>query len=632
MVHHFIRLQAKQAEIENNLNDQIDANTIYPKNKPSWTPLWMWQEIQNQQRDEQISKVLYSAHTEQEDLYEYEYEDEEEDDLEENFNANSDYYDDIYQAALDEYYENMDEYDFDMDDIENLNENMADDDDEELENENMKQDAWIEMSESATHDFDTEWDNDEHWDEVMEMKTWEGTHIQRKCLHLWKHRLCLCQFLGWMDTNKYQCIYHKRSWSPITHAPQKYNHVIGHVSDTMKEPRIVIHGGGGDYGGGRIKGPIIHHFVGNPSDGAQYAVHHFHHFGPLRGRRRRRRSKVIIQRDSPIHWHIQNPVIVHHFHHVLDHPRDHYPGGEEVMRLDGRGREEEEVEERQMEHEHGMIQRRARVSTRGGEYNREQAEKKREAAERKREEAEKAREKKFQSLLWKDRHAHKMWKLMKDDSKPIWGKTATGRDMIVAQHIDPHGKPLMVAMHKHMPNHRPQWMPQGLFTNLKHRGYYMVHHHHPGDHATGTADEQRWAHGSDIVPQGGDVVPPAAATMQEYDVYDNYYYADEDMLGDHEVDDDYMYDDEYYYNSEFDNLFDFDKIYDRYNDEKYEVIDGDDYFGNKYIDRFVDNFNNEWVISDVISNLESTFQNLFGGNDDEDGYWDSMELLDTKKC
>merc|ERR1719244_1156697 len=24
-------------------------------------------------------------------------------------------------------------------------------------------------------------------------------------MHLWGDRLCLCQFLGWMDSNKYQC-------------------------------------------------------------------------------------------------------------------------------------------------------------------------------------------------------------------------------------------------------------------------------------------------------------------------------------------------------------------------------------------------------------------------------------------
>merc|ERR1712087_750806 len=145
----------------------------------------------------------------------------------------------------------------------------------------------IELSESATHAYDTEWEDDEHWDEVSEMKTWEGTAIQRKCLNLWKHRLCLCQFLGWMDTNKYQCIYHHQSmYHPVPH--QQYNRVHGHISNTKKEPRIIFNGGDTYH-----DGPIIHHFVGNP-DSAQFAVHHFHHYTPYRRRRKKKRKFIDI--------------------------------------------------------------------------------------------------------------------------------------------------------------------------------------------------------------------------------------------------------------------------------------------------------------------------------------------------
>merc|ERR1719242_1192872 len=107
-----------------------------------------------------------------------------------------------------------------------------------------------------------------------------------------------------------------------------------------------------------------------------------------------------------------------------------------------------------------------------------------------RQEKEKAKEKKFQKILWSDRHSHRMWQLM-NTHKPVYGKTATGKHMIVAEHINPRGKAMMIAMHKHMPEDRPQWMPQGLFSNVRHRGHYMVHSHSAGDHSTVTGDEDR---------------------------------------------------------------------------------------------------------------------------------------------
>merc|ERR1719300_2079059 len=42
------------------------------------------------------------------------------------------------------------------------------------------------------------------------MTATDGREIRRKCLHIWKGRLCLCQFLGWIDDGKkYHCTYHQ---------------------------------------------------------------------------------------------------------------------------------------------------------------------------------------------------------------------------------------------------------------------------------------------------------------------------------------------------------------------------------------------------------------------------------------
>eukprot|EP01083_Nonionella_stella_P268385 907260_1 len=68
----------------------------------------------------------------------------------------------------------------------------------------------LEMNSFSTNEFDDTWDNDNDWDEIATMFSSDGRSIRRKCLHIWKGRLCLCQFLGWIDDKKkYHCIYHE---------------------------------------------------------------------------------------------------------------------------------------------------------------------------------------------------------------------------------------------------------------------------------------------------------------------------------------------------------------------------------------------------------------------------------------
>jgi len=645
----------------------------YPPKHPSWMPLWMWQDVQSGQQQEQSA-----ANQEEMDDYDY--------------YGDDGYYDQYYDG----YYGDEDSINYDED--ADAAENESDDD--------LKGDSWIEMNELATHDFDDEWENDEHWDEVTEVKTWEGTSIRRKCLHLWKHRLCLCQFLGWMDTNKYQCIYHHRTYHTLSmpspsvsvvrpstvHVHQKVNHVKGHESDTKAAPNVIYHVHHHDYNptmiGPRSRGrhvmninhlPIvwhnqaaIHNVIDEPevhrrTDVVDKSVqHHFHH--------------VV---DQTVQHHVHD--IVHHpihedIHHVIHHPIrqdvyhtvEHYPdtadhpqyveehvAGEgpqvlhsirtaQIHHVDDRRHPnvvQHHFKEVPDNYNDGAVEREQREKKKNhvfldhfaGKRGKSESEsesgdkvsghaianmmhvlKKRNEELKQREAKEKAREKKFQKILWSDRHSHKMWELMKTH-KPVYGKTATGRHMIVAQHINPKGQPMMISMHKHMPENRPQWMPQGLFTNLRHRGYYMVHSHRAGDHSTVTSDEDRWPHGSDLVARAG-------AKVGEYDIYDNYYVDDD--FEDEDNADDIANDDEYFFNSELNGLVDFDQIYDSLNVES----DEDEMLETDFVDEFMDDLD-EWVITDIVNSLETAYDELFGDGAEqkEDQYWDSIEDLTTAK-
>merc|ERR1719242_794535 len=89
----------------------------------------------------------------------------------------------------------------------------ADLDDEDLDIESSSGhdiDGHLEINEFATTEFDDTWDRDEAWDEIATMTATDGREIRRKCLHIWNGRLCLCQFLGWIDDGKkYHCTYHQ---------------------------------------------------------------------------------------------------------------------------------------------------------------------------------------------------------------------------------------------------------------------------------------------------------------------------------------------------------------------------------------------------------------------------------------
>ncbi len=66
--------------------------------------------------------------------------------------------------------------------------------------------SWSVSNEAIT-DYDMKWDNNEMWDEITpQVTTIHDNIITRNCLHLWAKRLCLCQFLNWIDSPKYKCL------------------------------------------------------------------------------------------------------------------------------------------------------------------------------------------------------------------------------------------------------------------------------------------------------------------------------------------------------------------------------------------------------------------------------------------
>merc|ERR1712110_1378850 len=90
-------------------------------------------------------------------------------------------------------------------------------------------DGHLEINEFATTEFD------DTWDEIATMISTDGRSIRRKCLHIWKGRLCLCQFLGWIDNGKnnkkYHCIYHQ-----IDEVP--YENIQIHHIESPKQPQM----------------------------------------------------------------------------------------------------------------------------------------------------------------------------------------------------------------------------------------------------------------------------------------------------------------------------------------------------------------------------------------------------------
>eukprot|EP01083_Nonionella_stella_P068705 182630_1 len=146
------------------------------------------------------------------------------DDELDNYYESIDSADNRFDRALDElYYENADdEYDRALDQLYYDLSNYYDDEDSDYYYEDVsntaefgitERDHWHDTSDDndwivsslSTTDLDNVWEDPSQWELSDKIKTESGRTIQRKCLHMWHHRLCLCQFLEWIDDAKYKC-------------------------------------------------------------------------------------------------------------------------------------------------------------------------------------------------------------------------------------------------------------------------------------------------------------------------------------------------------------------------------------------------------------------------------------------
>jgi len=111
-------------------------------------------------------------------------------------------------------------------------------DDDDADEDEAVQDHWIDeedgaswmVSREAVSEYDGEWEDDDEWDSVSpSIVTFSGHSLRRKCLHMWGQRLCLCQFLNWMDSKKYKCL------------PTGYNYADDSGVSTLPSPVGAYH-------------------------------------------------------------------------------------------------------------------------------------------------------------------------------------------------------------------------------------------------------------------------------------------------------------------------------------------------------------------------------------------------------
>eukprot|EP01083_Nonionella_stella_P231852 818418_1 len=66
--------------------------------------------------------------------------------------------------------------------------------------------VWVVSSSAKVSADDVYWDDDEIWDDVSTVKTDNGHEVRRKCMqNMGGRRLCFCQFMSWIDAQRYDC-------------------------------------------------------------------------------------------------------------------------------------------------------------------------------------------------------------------------------------------------------------------------------------------------------------------------------------------------------------------------------------------------------------------------------------------
>merc|ERR1712176_503351 len=117
---------------------------------------------------------------------------------------------DYYYDDGDDEYDGMEYYEFSDDDVE-----------DEWYDES-EQTQWMVTDVAAAEEYDDMWANDENWEQIDdEIETMSGNKLQRKCLHMWGQRLCLCKFMAFLDNRKFQCQprSNRRFYNPMGPSP-----------------------------------------------------------------------------------------------------------------------------------------------------------------------------------------------------------------------------------------------------------------------------------------------------------------------------------------------------------------------------------------------------------------------------
>merc|ERR1712126_384573 len=125
-------------------------------------------------------------------------------------------WDDLNELEYDDFYmeDDYDYAEYGYDDDDSMYDEAFDVEDEWFDEQQQTQ--WLITDVAADETFDSLWADNANWEEVDQVdSTFSGRSVERKCLHMWGQRLCLCQFLGWMDSRKFQCQAKGAMFNPV---------------------------------------------------------------------------------------------------------------------------------------------------------------------------------------------------------------------------------------------------------------------------------------------------------------------------------------------------------------------------------------------------------------------------------
>merc|ERR1712228_616044 len=58
--------------------------------------------------------------------------------------------------------------------------------------------SWV-VTNEATNEYDIDWLDDSKWDEINTLVTLNARTLRKKCMNIFGRKLCLCQFIGFVE-------------------------------------------------------------------------------------------------------------------------------------------------------------------------------------------------------------------------------------------------------------------------------------------------------------------------------------------------------------------------------------------------------------------------------------------------